>query len=338
MGTTSDGEQHSQEKGSGALITPDRWVACVGIMVFFSAIALELQFPLISPESVSLGLASGVGVFLWGIYPSAGAASGSYGWIRLVGPAAIAVFLYTSVADGLRMTPQRSLRTLFSSNATIPGSPYFLELDIGSGNTLRVFDIESLDDKAIVGDVAELRSILENLRLLRVPQIEVDKTARDFISATLQRVGIIGEYHDEAMNLVAEVLKGRPDNGAPGCDANDEGEPANESGDWAKCLDSEWKKLIEQARDNLNDCMLAKRLDRFPFVIATIASADSQKVKILFGGDNAVAGQNLRVLVVANPHRKSVRGLMEAIVVEVSRHNGPLETVTELETAQNIKK
>lgn len=340
MSSESDDNQTASEEQAAVVAAFASWLVLVGAVMWVVGVVLEIAFPLVSPDTVALVLSTGTAVILWGIYPSQKAASGTIWWITLTGPAAIAVFLYFPMSEGLRTTPHRSQRTLFASNTSLPGSSYFLELGLGGGRKLRVFDVESLSNNKIVGDVGELRLILKKLSALEIPGLKVDKKAREFVSKTLEHIGLPGGYHDEALVLVEEVLGGHLSPVQTACDVaeavppptedkpesegkdGDEAQPRDSKlDDWAMCQDQKWKDLVNAATTSLSDEMLAKRMNRFPYVIATVQSGECVEPLVLFAGDNAVAGKTLRVTAVANPQRKSVPGLMEAIVVELPQRD-----------------
>ncbi len=294
-------------------------IMIAGFMLGVGAIFLEILFPLMSPETLAVVYSAGIAVFLWGVYPSIRAASGTVSWITLAGPPAIAIFLFFPIAEGLRTTPHRSQRTIFASNTGSPGSEYFFKLGFGAGKTLRVFDVESLSDDEIVADVGELQSLLRRLKELCVPHLEVNERTREFVSRTLERVGIFGGHHDSAMDLVDEALRGRPSTDWEQCSVplKEKAKCKGKLDCWTKCQDQQWEELISQAQTTLGDKMLSKRLDRLPFVIGTVSSGGQIEPQLLFAGDNYVGNETLRVTAIANPHRKSVRGLLEAIVVEL---------------------
>ena len=277
----------------------DRWVVIFGSILVVAAVCLEIWFSRISPEIVALGVASGAAAILWGLFPSVNAAGGRVGWLRVAGPAAIAIFLYGSMVNGLRSTPQRSLRTLFAANAAAPGSTYFQKLDLGGGRTLRLLDVESLSEGQIVADVEDLSGILQRFNKIHPRhKIDINTEVKNILSRTLLGIGVTGSIHGEAMSLIGEVLERKP---------KDEDERAQ--------YDSRWSSLIERAADG--NCMFRKRVDRFPFAIIWVQSDESSDVTAIIAGDNFVDGHVLRAPVIANPHRRSVYGLAEAIVVEL---------------------
>ena len=267
---------------------PNYALIAIGLLVLTASLAFA---PGIEAMQQMLVTMLGMTITLFGLYPLP-AQVGTVGWLKIAGPGALFIFLAAFAAKEIK-DQQRARRAEIARLLVlqVSQSPGLNQEVLPDGSRVRVLNVHSFDDQALVGVMAEMRTTIEQALGNTVPA-RVDSIHR----ITFRRMV-------RTLNFV------RPDSAEALYDAAMR-DPRG--------VDERWAALVKAEGALLGENSFGRRVNSLPYAFVAIEKDNLVRVEpVVPGHQVAVGGGVYTVPVIANPRLKDIgNSLEEAIVLQ----------------------
>ena len=293
------GRQRALKTADGKIAAPPNYILLViGIALVLLQVFL-VGDRIASPVGNAALVALGVTLALYGIYPvsvMSGEFSGPLGKLAVAGPAAIGVFVFVFVfktlsdeAEQRRSADKIDDVVLLTASATAKQHNSRLIKD----ETVRLLDVDSVDDDRISPVIDRLLQIAQSNG---VAPDEAKKQVRMLIASFVPQLRLGQPYQNRAMAAVDRYL------------ADEDG--ANEM----------WQKAVaDAAAASASKEQIEGRVKRLPFATLALIKGEQRRILLVSEGSRlVVGGKSFDIPVIANPTKRYMPNLEEAVVLTAS--------------------
>jgi hypothetical protein len=276
-------------------VKPDFYLVGTGLFVIFASLLFSDQ---IETTQQTFVMMLGTTITLFGVYPLP-TQSGTVGWLKIVGPGALFIFLAGLAVAEIRQERHSAelARAAAAQNEArllvlqVSQSPGLNQQVLPDSSMVRVLNVDSFDDEALVGVLAQMRSTLEQALGNTVPA-RVDTIQRITFKRMIRTLNFPDP--DSAEALYDSALR----------------DPRG--------VDAAWAQLVKWQGELLGDDEFEERVKALPFAFIAIEKNNAVHVEPVVPGHLiAVGGGVYAVPVIANPKLTVIgNSLEEAIVLQ----------------------